>query len=177
MINSKQIESLNCPRCGKKLDDEHILAIGRGLLAVAVLGDHLRSIEKRDLYCVECFDETEKREFKPMSNKNEEYVSPQSFELKKNIEDFKSGLVKKSKDEVNGIERLYEATLDLAHSEKTVIVIPVRGDDLPKYLLADVVDAIRPYLKEGVELDWGFAGGQYSVEISRKCDQKTHDQK
>lgn len=112
-----------------------------------------------------------------MSNKNEEYISPQSLELKKSLDDFKSGLVKMSSAEVHGIESLYEATLDVAHSEKTVIVIPVRGDDLPKYLLADVVDAIRPYLKEGVKLDWGFTGGQYSLEISKKCDQKTHDEK
>lgn len=52
-------EPLCCPRCGKELDEKHIRTIGRGLLAVAVLGDHLRSIEKRDLYCIECFEETE----------------------------------------------------------------------------------------------------------------------
>jgi hypothetical protein len=108
-----------------------------------------------------------------MSNKNEEYVSPQSFELKKSLDDFKSGLVKKSKDEVYGLG--FDAAA--ADSEKTVIVIPVRGDDLPKYLLADVVDAIRPYIKEGVMLDWSFIGGQYHVEISRQTDQKTENQK
>ena len=53
------IESLNCPRCGKKLAEEHIETIGRGLLAIAVLGDHLRSVKKRDFYCIQCFEETE----------------------------------------------------------------------------------------------------------------------
>lgn len=109
-------------------------------------------------------------------SKEDVYQSPQSFELKKNLEDFKSGLVKKSKADIAGIESLYEATkgdeVD-AGNEKAVIVIPVRGNDLAKYLLDDVAQAIRPYLKEGVKLDWGFAGGQYSLEISRKIDQKT----
>jgi hypothetical protein len=52
-------ENPKCPRCGKELDEKHQNAIAKGALAVAVLGNHIRSIEKRDLYCIECFEETE----------------------------------------------------------------------------------------------------------------------
>lgn len=58
-MNNEEKQVLNCPRCSKELDEKHVQTIGRGLLAVAVLGDHLRSIEKRDLYCVECFETTD----------------------------------------------------------------------------------------------------------------------
>lgn len=60
MSDNEQAERLTCPRCGKTLDERHIRAIGRAMLALAVFSNHLRSIEQRDFYCVECFDETEK---------------------------------------------------------------------------------------------------------------------
>lgn len=50
---------LNCPRCGKELDEKHRQSIGRAILATAMLQGHLRSLEKRDFYCIECFEETE----------------------------------------------------------------------------------------------------------------------
>lgn len=48
-----------CPRCGKELDDKHKAAIARAAIAIVMLHGHVRSLEERDLYCIECFDETE----------------------------------------------------------------------------------------------------------------------
>lgn len=58
------------------------------------------------------------------------------------------------------------------HRDGTAIMIT---GDIPKDLIENIIQAIRPHLKDGVKLDWHYVGGRAVWKILDRSDQKTQE--